>query len=66
MVQLYLAVDRMRKRFGADTLQRASGIQLRELEARQEESDKQKAVPDPKNRQEVDNLKNRRYRYWYR
>ena len=66
MVHLYLAVDRMRRRFGADALQRASGIQLKELEARQEESDKQKAVPDPENRQQVDNLKNRRYRYWYR
>jgi hypothetical protein len=66
MVHLYLAVDRMRKRFGADALQRASGIQLRELEARQEDADRQKAVPDPQNRQQVDNLKNRRYRYWYR
>ncbi len=66
MVHLYLAVDRMRRRFGADALQRASGIQLKELEARQEESDKQKAVPDPENRQQVDNLKNRRYRYWHR
>jgi len=66
MVHLYLAVDRMRRRFGAEALQRASGIQLKELEARQEESDKQKAVPDPENRQQVDNLKNRRYRYWYR
>jgi DNA polymerase-4 len=66
MVHLYLAVDRMRRRFGADALQRASGIQLRELEARQEETDKRKAVPDPESRQQVDNLKNRRYRYWYR
>jgi len=66
MVHLYLAVDRMRRRFGTDALQRASGIQLKELEARQEERDKQKAVPDPENRQQVDNLKNRRYRYWYR
>jgi DNA polymerase-4 len=66
MVHLYLAVDRMRKRFGADALQRASGIQLKELEARQEENDQQKAVPSPENRQQVDNLKNRRYRYWHR
>jgi len=66
MVHLYLAVDRMRKRFGADTLQRASGIQLKELEARQEQSEQQKAVPSPESRQQVDNLKNRRYRYWYR
>ena len=66
MVHLYLAVDRMRRRFGADVLQRASGIQLHELEARQTESEQQKAVPSPESRQEVDNLKNRRYRYWYR
>ncbi len=66
MVHLYLAVDRMRRRFGADALQRASGIQLHELEARQAENEQQKAVPSPESRQEVDNLKNRRYRYWYR
>jgi DNA polymerase-4 len=66
MIHLYLAVDRMRKRFGASALQRASGIQLKELEARQEESEKQKLAPSPEDRQQVDNLKNRRYRYWYR
>jgi hypothetical protein len=59
-------VDRLRRRFGADTLQRASGIQMKELEARQEQSEQQKAVPSPENRQQVDNLKNRRYRYWNR
>jgi hypothetical protein len=66
MVHLYLALDRMRKRFGTDAIKKASGMQLRELEARQEESDRQKAVPDPESRQQIDNLKNRRYRYWYR
>jgi len=66
MVHLYLAVDRMRKRFGTSALQRASGIQLKELEARQEAYEKQKAVPSPEDRQQLDNLKNRRYRYWYR
>jgi DNA polymerase-4 len=66
MVHLYLAVDRMRKRFGASALQRASGIQLKELEARQVEDEKQKAVPSSEDRQQVDNLKNRRYRYWHR
>jgi DNA polymerase-4 len=66
MVHLYLAVDRMRKRFGSDALQRASGIQLKDLEARQEKSETQKAVSSPKDRQQVDNLKNRRYRYWHR
>jgi DNA polymerase-4 len=66
MVHLYLAVDRMRKRFGTDALQRASGIQLKELEARQEESENQKALHSPEGRQQVDNLKNRRYHYWHR
>ena len=66
MVHLYLAVDRMRKRFGTSALQRASGIQLKELEARQEAYEKQETVPSPEDRQQVDNLKNRRYRYWYR
>ena len=66
MVHLYLALDRMRGRFGVDAVKKASGMQLRELEARQEESDRQKAVPDPESRQQIDNLKNRRYRYWYR
>jgi DNA polymerase-4 len=66
MVHLYLAVDRMRKRFGSDALQRASGIQLKELEARQEENETHKAVSSPEDRQQVDNLKNRRYRYWHR
>ncbi len=66
MVRLYLALDRMRKRFGSDAVRKASGMQLRELDARQEENDEQKAVPRPEERQQVDNLKNRRYRYWYR
>jgi hypothetical protein len=56
----------MRKRFGAHALQRASGIQLKDLEARQEESENQKALPSPEGRQQVDNLKNRRYHYWHR
>lgn len=64
MIELYLAVDRMRKRFGADTLRRASGIHLPELEARQKEAEK--APPASSDRQQIDNLKNRRYRYWYR
>ena len=48
MVHLYLAVDRMRKRFGTHALQRASGIQLKELEARQEEEDERKIEDDQK------------------
>jgi len=66
MVHLYLAVDRMRRRFGADAVKRASGIQLRELEERTEQDGEQNAVPDPESRQQIDNLKNRRYRYWHR
>lgn len=66
MVHLYLAVDKLRKRFGPDSVKRASGIQLHDLEARAEQAALQKAVPHPEDRQQVDNLKNRRYRYWYR
>jgi DNA polymerase-4 len=66
MVHLYLAVDRMRRRFGADAVRRASGIQLHDLEERTQQTQEQKAVPSPEDRQQIDNLKNRRYRYWYR
>jgi DNA polymerase-4 len=66
MVHLYLAVDKLRKRYGADSVRRASGIQLRDLEERTEQSQQQQTVPAPENRQQIDNLKNRRWRYWYR
>jgi DNA polymerase-4 len=66
MVHLYLAVDKLRRRFGADSVRRASGIQLRDLEERATQSDQQRAVDSPENRQQIDNLKNRRWRYWYR
>lgn len=66
MVHLYLAVDKLRRRFGADSVRRASGIQLRDLEERATQSDQQRAVDFPENRQQIDNLKNRRWRYWYR
>jgi hypothetical protein len=66
MVHLYLAVDKLRKRYGSDSVKRASGIQLRDLEERTEQTAQQKAVPSPENRQQIDNLKNRRFRYWYR
>jgi DNA polymerase-4 len=66
MVHLYLAMDKLRRRYGTDSVRRASGIQLRELEERTAQSEQQKAVPFPEERQQVDNLKNRRYRYWYR
>ncbi len=66
MVHLYMAVDKLRRRYGSDTIKRASGIQLHELEERTAGGEQQKAVPSPEERQQVDNLKNRRYRYWYR
>ncbi|MEN8226819.1 MAG: DNA polymerase IV [Bacteroidota bacterium] len=66
MVHLYLAVDKLRRRYGSDSVKRASGIQLRDLEERTEQSQLQKSVPSPKDRQQIDNLKNRRFRYWYR
>jgi len=66
MVHLYLAVDKLRKRYGSDSVKRASGIQLHDLEERSAQSQQQKAVSSPENRQQIDNLKNRRFRYWYR
>jgi DNA polymerase-4 len=65
MVSLYQAVDRLRRRYGSDSVKRASGIQLRDLEER-EETGPQQAVSSPEKRQQIDNLKNRRWRYWYR
>jgi len=66
MVHLYLAVDKLRKRYGSDSVKRASGIQLHDLEERSAQSQQEKAVSTPENRQQIDNLKNRRFRYWYR
>lgn len=66
MVRLYMAVDKLRKRYGSDSVKRASGIQLHDLEEREEAAGQQKAVPSPEKRQQIDNLKNRRWRYWYR
>jgi DNA polymerase-4 len=66
MVHLYLAVDKLRRRYGADSVKRASGIQLHDLEEQMEQSQQQKTAFSPEERQQIDNLKNRRYRYWYR
>jgi DNA polymerase-4 len=66
MVHLYLAVDKLRKRYGVDSVRKASGIQLQDLEERAAQSQQQDAVLSPENRQQIDNLKNRRWRYWYR
>jgi len=66
MTHLYLALDKLRRRYGTDAVKRASGIQLRDLEERIEQSQQQKSLPSPGDRQQIDNLKNRRFRYWYR
>jgi DNA polymerase IV len=66
MVHLYLALDKLRRRYGSDAVKRASGIQLRDLEERILQSQQQKSVSFPEDRQQIDNLKNRRFRYWYR
>ena len=66
MVHLYLALDKLRRRYGSDSVRRASGIQLRDLEERIAQSQQQKNTPSPEDRQQIDNLKNRRYRYWHR
>ena len=66
MVRLYQAVDKLRRRYGAGAVKRASGIQLHDLEAREEAAGLQQAVPSPEQRQQIDNLKNRRWGYWGR
>ena len=66
MVHLYLAVDKLRRRYGSDSVKRASGIQLRDLEEQIAQSQQEKTSFSPEERQQIDNLKNRRYRYWYR
>ncbi len=66
MVHLYLALDKLRRRYGSDSVRRASGIQLCDLEERIVQSQQQKSISSPKDRQQIDNLKNRRFRYWYR
>jgi hypothetical protein len=66
MVHLYLAVDKLRRRYGSDAVKRASGIQLHDLEEQMAKSQQAKTPFSPEERQQIDNLKNRRYRYWYR
>jgi DNA polymerase IV len=66
MVHLYLALDKLRRRYGSDSIKRASGIQLHDLEERIALTQQQKSISSPENRQQIDNLKNRRFRYWYR
>ena len=64
MVHLYLALDKLRRRYGSDSVKRASGIQLHDLEERIALTQQQKSISSPENRQQIDNLKNRRFRYW--
>ena len=66
MVHLYLALDKLRRRYGSDSVKRASGIQLHDLEERIARSQQELSIPSPENRQQIDNLKNRRFRYWQR
>ena len=66
MVHLYLALDKLRRRYGSDSVKRASGIQLQDLEERIALTQQQKSISSPEDRQQIDNLKNRRFRYWYR
>ncbi|MDF1574434.1 MAG: DNA polymerase IV [Bacteroidales bacterium] len=66
MVHLYLALDKLRRRYGSDSIRRASGIQLCNLEEQIARSQQELSISSPGNRQQIDNLKNRRFRYWYR
>jgi len=64
MVRLYLAMDSLRKRFGQASVRRASGIQLHELEEQREAGKSREQEDAETARQQVDNLKNRRWSYW--
>lgn len=64
MVRLYLTMDTLRKRFGSGAVRRASGIQLRDLEEKASQDDKENDEDAATRRQQVDNLKNRRWGYW--
>ncbi|MDA3823254.1 MAG: DNA polymerase IV [Bacteroidales bacterium] len=64
MVRLYLAMDSLRKRFGSRSVRRASGIQLKELEEKPSFAKTSEDKEGGAQRQQVDNLKNRRWGYW--
>jgi DNA polymerase-4 len=66
MIRLYLAIDKLRKRFGVQSVRRASGIQTGEFEERQMKTASQPVTRSSGKIQQIDNLKNRRWRYWYR
>jgi hypothetical protein len=64
MVRLYLAMDSLRRRFGSMSVRRASGIQLKELEEKLKNESKHTEEDSITKRQQIDNLKNRRWGYW--
>jgi DNA polymerase IV len=64
MVRLYLAMDSLRKRFGQGSVRRASGVQLHELEEKREAGSSTEQEDAETARQQIDNLKNRRWSYW--
>jgi DNA polymerase-4 len=64
MVRLYLTMDSLRKRFGSGAVRRASGIQLRDLEEKARQDNTENEEDAATRRQQVDNLKNRRWGYW--
>ena len=64
MVRLYLTMDSLRKRFGSGAVRRASGIQLKDLEEKAMKENEEKEEDAVAKRQQVDNLKNRRWGYW--
>jgi len=66
MIRLYLAVDKLRKRFGVQSVRRASGIQIREIEENQAKAQQQPDLQTTEQHRQIDNLKNRRWHYWYR
>lgn len=63
MVKLYLAMDSLRKRFGSGSVRRASGMQRKEFEERAQEKKQDESDPGTQ-RQQIDNLKNRRWGYF--
>jgi DNA polymerase-4 len=64
MVRLYLAMDLLRKRFGDSSVRRASGIQMKDMEERVRQEEEQRNTDPETRRQQIDNLKNRRWSYW--
>ena len=66
MIRLYLTIDKLRNRFGMLSVRKASGIEFNEFEEGQEKAGQQSAEYTPEQHRQIDNLKNRRWHYWYR